>query len=211
MSALTNNLKHQSGEPVESIKISSPIYKSSPVLDYDGEFRMDGRLANSEMSAFDKKYPINLVDPRNHAEVDSALPRRVWARQFENHIQRDEAAAPGSGVTADGTNMRMVQSQQVTAEIIENVSPCEQCTWKSCTALPQNRVEWPSFVSIASLTNQIKLFPIMPLAYGERTTRCSNQECVEAVSCPTTAWHLITPGTPNISDACTRRRMKIDR
>lgn len=58
MSTLTNNLKRTSGEPLEEIKKKSPIYKSSPVLDEKGVLRVDGRLANSVQSSFDKNIQL---------------------------------------------------------------------------------------------------------------------------------------------------------
>ncbi|XP_065077560.1 uncharacterized protein LOC135700833 [Ochlerotatus camptorhynchus] len=60
MSMLTNNLQRQPGQPLEKIRKSSCIYKSSPVLDDEGVLRMEGRLANSGESSFDKKHPIIL-------------------------------------------------------------------------------------------------------------------------------------------------------
>ncbi|XP_065085435.1 uncharacterized protein LOC135707520 [Ochlerotatus camptorhynchus] len=54
MSMLSNNLQRQPGQPLEKIRKSSCIYKSSPVLDDKGVLRMDGRLATSGESSFDK-------------------------------------------------------------------------------------------------------------------------------------------------------------
>lgn len=65
MSALTTNLQRQSGNPTETV-----CYKCSPVLDSEGVLRMDGRLANSVESCFDKRHPIIL--PRSH-EVTQKL------------------------------------------------------------------------------------------------------------------------------------------
>lgn len=60
MSVLTKNLERPSTEPMETVQKKSQIYKSSPVLDEIGVLRVDGRLANSEQSSFDKKHPIIL-------------------------------------------------------------------------------------------------------------------------------------------------------
>ncbi|XP_058827968.1 uncharacterized protein LOC131687894 [Topomyia yanbarensis] len=60
MSALSNNLKRQPGEPLEAVKKGSCIYKSSPILDEEGVLRMDGRMTNANECSFDKRHPIIL-------------------------------------------------------------------------------------------------------------------------------------------------------
>ncbi|XP_062538909.1 uncharacterized protein LOC134207202 [Armigeres subalbatus] len=227
MSALTNNLKRKPGERMETLKKGSPVYKSSPVLDDEGVLRMDGRLANSVESSFDKKHPIILSrfhdvthkliqhyhDQFGHANsetvfnemrqrfqipkmrpaIQQVVNKCVWCRVNKCRPRSPRMAPlpvervtphqrPFSSVGVDYLVFTCLAVRAVHLEVVHSLTT-ESC--RMAITRFQSKFGRPSHIFSDNATcfrgannEMIKMEKI-------------NEECAEAVSSSTTAWHFI--------------------
>ncbi|XP_055542731.1 uncharacterized protein LOC129728320 [Wyeomyia smithii] len=147
MSALSNNLKLDPGQPIEEVKKSSRIYKCSPVLDDEGVLRMDGRLANAGEISSDKKHPIILC--RSHG---------ITAKLIQHY--HEEFGHENSETVFNEMRQRF-QIPKLRSAIQRVVRVCVWCRVNRC----QPRIPIMAPLPVEPLTSHLRSFSSVGIDY----------------------------------------------